>query len=335
MLPVVEFALNNAVHASTGYTPFYVNGLTHLRVPLKLPRLGSKLGRGEIADRLANVSPSTVRKQVSEFIATRFNVLRHVRDAMAESQDKQKETADAKSRGCIERYEVGDQVLLNAKNLPTKVVSAVFKTKLRPRYIGPFTVVAKKGLAYTLNLPRKLRTHPVFYVGLLKPYRDPSHVDWKALAPKRLESRLVKGTSIARPADHPNVSDPGPGIGDGSPCDLIAHATQAPRALTHRNGGECQRKLSPINRPPPVLLDEQGNQQFHVEKLLQRRRRDGQYQYLVKWRGHPESENSWEYEIPLRQDCPFAFRASKTGSAGEAGRFILNGVGVLGSVSML
>ena len=25
MLPVVEFALNNAVHASTGYTPFYVN----------------------------------------------------------------------------------------------------------------------------------------------------------------------------------------------------------------------------------------------------------------------------------------------------------------------
>ncbi|GMF49457.1 unnamed protein product [Phytophthora fragariaefolia] len=26
MLPLVEFALNNAVHASTGYTPFYVNG---------------------------------------------------------------------------------------------------------------------------------------------------------------------------------------------------------------------------------------------------------------------------------------------------------------------
>ena len=74
--------------------------------------------------------------------------------------------------------------MLNAKNLPTNVVSAVFKTKLRPRYIGPFTVVAKKGLAYTLNLPSKLRAHPGFYVGLLKPYHDPSVVDHEALAPQ-------------------------------------------------------------------------------------------------------------------------------------------------------
>ena len=29
MLPIIEFALNNAVHASTGFTPFYVNSLTH------------------------------------------------------------------------------------------------------------------------------------------------------------------------------------------------------------------------------------------------------------------------------------------------------------------
>ncbi|KAG2994260.1 hypothetical protein PC128_g23523 [Phytophthora cactorum] len=34
MLSLVEFALNNAVHASTGFTPFYVNGLANSRVPL-------------------------------------------------------------------------------------------------------------------------------------------------------------------------------------------------------------------------------------------------------------------------------------------------------------
>ena len=72
---------------------------------------------------------------------------------------------------------VGDRVILNVKNLPNKLVSTVFKIKLRPRLIGPFTVVAKKGLAYTLKLPSKLRGHPVFYVGLLKPYRDPRRLE--------------------------------------------------------------------------------------------------------------------------------------------------------------
>ena len=62
----------------------------------------------------------------------------------------------------------------------------------------------------------------------------------------------------------------------------------------------------PTHRPPPALLDEKGNLQFHVERLLKRRRHKGQYQYLVKWRGYPESENSWEFEVPLRQDCPYA-----------------------------
>ncbi|POM61281.1 hypothetical protein PHPALM_29724, partial [Phytophthora palmivora] len=35
-LPMVEFALNNAVHASTGFTPFYLNGFRHPQVPLTL-----------------------------------------------------------------------------------------------------------------------------------------------------------------------------------------------------------------------------------------------------------------------------------------------------------
>ena len=91
MLSVVEFALNNAVHASTGFTPLYVNGLTHPHVPLTLPLRGFGLGGGEMADRLADVSPNTVHKKISNFLATRFSVLRHVHDAMADSQDKQKE----------------------------------------------------------------------------------------------------------------------------------------------------------------------------------------------------------------------------------------------------
>ena len=50
MLPIVEFAMNNAVHASTGFTSFYVNGLTHPRVPSTLPLRGSKLSGGGVSN---------------------------------------------------------------------------------------------------------------------------------------------------------------------------------------------------------------------------------------------------------------------------------------------
>ncbi|GMF54598.1 unnamed protein product [Phytophthora fragariaefolia] len=134
MLQLVEFALNNAVHASTGYTPFYVNGLSHPRLPMTPPRPGSGLSgeRSSQSDLLISVSPLAVRKQVDTFLSTRLSVLRHVRDAMTESQDKQKEHADARGRNNLASYSVGDLVLLNAKNLPTHDVSAVFKTKFAP-----------------------------------------------------------------------------------------------------------------------------------------------------------------------------------------------------------
>ena len=90
MLPFVEFALNNAVHALTGFTPFYVNSLTHPRVPLTLPLRGSGLGGSKSPHKLAEISPTMMQKQMREFLVTRFGVLRHVRDAMAGSRTNTK-----------------------------------------------------------------------------------------------------------------------------------------------------------------------------------------------------------------------------------------------------
>ena len=59
MLLVVYFALNNAVHASTGFTPFYVNGLAHTRVSLTLPLRGSKPGGGRVPKRLDDIIIAT------------------------------------------------------------------------------------------------------------------------------------------------------------------------------------------------------------------------------------------------------------------------------------
>ncbi|KAG3191871.1 hypothetical protein C6341_g941 [Phytophthora cactorum] len=67
VLPLVEFALNNAVHASTGFTPFYVNGLANPRVPLTPPRRDSGLSGGGISVRLADISSIAVRTQDDDF----------------------------------------------------------------------------------------------------------------------------------------------------------------------------------------------------------------------------------------------------------------------------
>ena len=136
--------------------------------------------------RHVDISPSTVQQHVSKFLATRLNVLRHVRDALADCQDKQKEQADAKGRGFIYVERSDTKFLFSAKTLPLNVVSDVFKPKLRSRFIIPFTVVAEKGHAYTLNFPRKLRTYPVLYVGLRKPCQKLSYVSLEALATQNL-----------------------------------------------------------------------------------------------------------------------------------------------------
>uniref|UniRef100_H3H6U5 Integrase catalytic domain-containing protein n=1 Tax=Phytophthora ramorum TaxID=164328 RepID=H3H6U5_PHYRM len=54
-LPMVEFALNNAVHAFTGFSPFYLNGLRNPLVPLTL--------RGDtVTSVVSEVTPASLKK---------------------------------------------------------------------------------------------------------------------------------------------------------------------------------------------------------------------------------------------------------------------------------
>ena len=46
-------------------------------------------------------------------------------------------------------------------------------------------------------------------------------------------------------------------------------------------------------RPPPDLVD--GAEEYEVEKILDKRQKGcgGKLQYLVKWKGYPDSDNEW------------------------------------------
>jgi hypothetical protein len=174
MLPMVEFAINNAVHASTGFTPFYLNGLRHPALPLCL--MGDKQDSGEggarqsFASQVQTIDKRQIRYSVDQFVTQRMNVVTRVRDAMAEAQDLQKSNADRHGRGNEYVFKEGDFVLVSTKNMADAAVSSLGSSKLLPRFIGPFKVLKRAGNAYTVDLPSWIRIHPTFYVGLLKPY---------------------------------------------------------------------------------------------------------------------------------------------------------------------
>ncbi|GMF64395.1 unnamed protein product [Phytophthora fragariaefolia] len=73
--------------------------------------------------------------ETGEAVETAEAVRQRVRDAMAAAQDAQKEQSDRHGRKNTQVFQLGDQVLLNAKNLPTPALSAVGSNKLRPRFV--------------------------------------------------------------------------------------------------------------------------------------------------------------------------------------------------------
>jgi hypothetical protein len=92
-----------------------------------------------------------------------------------DAQSRYKSYADVRRRDL--EFVVSDQVLLRVS--PTRgVVRFDVSGKLSPRYIGPFSILARVGsLAYRLQLPESMEgVHPVFHVSMLRKFlRDPNH----------------------------------------------------------------------------------------------------------------------------------------------------------------
>jgi RNase H-like domain found in reverse transcriptase/Integrase zinc binding domain/Chromo (CHRromatin Organisation MOdifier) domain/Integrase core domain len=149
LLPLAEFAYNNAVHASTDKSPFFANCGYH---PNSVSTVNPRDSKS------ANPSADDLVKRLRDIQA---QLALNIADASATQarfyNKKRKEAPDFKE---------GDQVWLLRRNIKT----ARPCDKLDYKRLGPFHVVKKIGkAAYRLKLPSSMRVHPVFHVSLLEP----------------------------------------------------------------------------------------------------------------------------------------------------------------------
>jgi Reverse transcriptase (RNA-dependent DNA polymerase)/RNase H-like domain found in reverse transcriptase/Integrase zinc binding domain/Chromo (CHRromatin Organisation MOdifier) domain/Integrase core domain len=152
LLPLAEFAYNNAQSSSTGASPFYANYGYH---PRSSPRL--------------IVSEDVVNPSAEELATKLQKIHIELRSQLESAQASYKEKYD---RNVKEHppFAVGDQVWLMRKNIKTSRPSQ----KLDVKRLGPFKilqVVGESKMAFKLELPPQMRIHPVFHASLLEPYK--------------------------------------------------------------------------------------------------------------------------------------------------------------------
>ncbi|KAF8757596.1 hypothetical protein RHS01_03676 [Rhizoctonia solani] len=139
-LPMAEFAYNNAVHSSTGRSPFkalygWEPSLTPSNVPTDVPE----------ADNMA----TQMEEQWQE-----------IKAALQQS----KTHMIAQETGEPLEFKVGEEAWLDAKNVKLKTLSP----KLTKQRLGPFKITKRiSNRVYCLELLPSMRIHNVFYVGLL------------------------------------------------------------------------------------------------------------------------------------------------------------------------
>jgi hypothetical protein len=146
LLPLAEFAYNNAPNATTGISPFYANKGYHPEVAVHPER---------------DLASSRAR----QFVTDLDELHQELRKAIASSQAAYQKSAD-RNRLLPPEFKIGDRVFVKAEFFRTTRPSK----KLAEKYLGPYEIIAQVGrVSWTLRLPETFRSvHPVFHVSMLE-----------------------------------------------------------------------------------------------------------------------------------------------------------------------
>jgi hypothetical protein len=148
-LPCAQFSYNNSYQASLKMSPFEALYERNCRTPLHWDQPGERQVFGP------------------EILLEAEENIRMVRENLKAAQSRQRSYADTRRRELS--FEVGDYVYLKVSPIRGTKRFGV-KSKLAPRYIGPYQTQARHGeVAYQLSLPENLSAvHDVFHVSQLK-----------------------------------------------------------------------------------------------------------------------------------------------------------------------
>jgi Chromo (CHRromatin Organisation MOdifier) domain len=147
LLPLAEFAYNNAPSATTGISPFYANKGYHPNLTVHPER---------------DLTSSRAR----DFAVDLDQLHAALKEQIKSAQSRYQVSADTRHTPAPE-FAMGSLAFVKAQFFRTTRPSK----KLAEKYLGPFEIIGEAGTrAYILWLPDSLRAvHPVFHVSMLEP----------------------------------------------------------------------------------------------------------------------------------------------------------------------
>ena len=154
-LSLAEFAANNAVNVSTGYSPFYLQAGDNPIIPSTFLNEGA-------GNRDSRV------EAVQEMVDRMKTALEDAQQNLTAAQQRMKAYADRSRRD--ETFRVRTEVVLNTHNL--QQLDKHLPLKLHRSWVGPFKVEkVVSPVADRLSLPPSWKIWPIFQVSNLKRFR--------------------------------------------------------------------------------------------------------------------------------------------------------------------
>jgi hypothetical protein len=155
LLPLVEFAFNNAPSATTGVSPFFANKGYHPNITI-------------------HPECNLASQRACQFAVDLDNLHTTLKTKITEAQCRYQRSTDSHQLPAPE-FAVGNKVFVKAQFFQMTRPSK----KLSKKYLGPYDIIAHPGMhSFMLHLPNSMRSvHPVFHVSMLEPTTPNSFPD--------------------------------------------------------------------------------------------------------------------------------------------------------------